>query len=185
MKSLILVNKLSANQKIIYVAAVGFLVGFLAIYYPGSVGDGSDIIHQALTLSPELNVLGFLLFIRFMGSMLCYSSGVPGGIFAPILALGTLLGVAVFHILAFFHLDFSTQPGMFAVAGMAALFAAATRAPITGFVLVIEMTQNYSLILPLMMTCLTATIIMQFARNAPIYEQLLDWVLNKNRKGSS
>lgn len=181
MKSLILVNSLSTKHKIYYVAVIGFVVGVLAIYYPFAVGDGSDIIHQAVTISPGLHILFLLFIVRFMGSMACYSSGVPGGIFAPILALGTLLGVAVFQILVFFHLDFSTQPGMFAVAGMAALFAAATRAPITGGVLVIEMTQNYSLILPLMMTCLTATIILQLARNAPIYEQLLDWTLHKEK----
>jgi len=62
---------------------------------------------------------------------------------------------------------------MFAVAGMGALFAAAVRSPITGVVLVVEMTQNYSLILPLMVTCITSTTIMQLAKNKPIYTQLL------------
>lgn len=166
-------GKFSAKQKIIYVALVGFSVGDIAIYFPVTVGDGMQIIHQSLTFSPGFGVLCILLVIRFIGSILCYATGVPGGIFAPILALGTLLGLAMFHVLAFLHLDFSTDPGMFAVAGMAAFFAAVVRSPITGCVLVVEMTQNYSLIFPLMMTCLTASIVLQLAKNKPIYEQLL------------
>lgn len=68
---------------------------------------------------------------------------------------------------------FLTEPGMFAIAGMAALFAASTRSPITGAVLVVEMTHNYYLIFPVMMACITATIVLQLAPNGPIYEQLL------------
>lgn len=79
-------------------------------------------------------------------------------------------------------MDFSIEPGMFAVAGMGALFAAAVRSPITGVVLVVEMTKNYSLILPLMISCITATIVVQLARNEPIYTQLLERTLRLNAK---
>jgi CIC family chloride channel protein len=82
-------------------------------------------------------------------------------------------------------IDFSIQPGMFAIAGMGALFAASVRSPITGVVLVVEMTQNYSLILPLMITCITSTTVMQLARNQPIYTQLLLRTLNLKVKSSS
>ena len=71
------------------------------------------------------------------------------------------------------------HPGMFAVAGMGALFAAAVRAPVTGIILVVEMTQNYLLILPLMVTCLTSTTVVQLLRNPPIYSQLLHRTLDR------
>lgn len=181
MVSLAFVDQLSARQRMYYVLAVSFAVGFFAIYVPSAVGGGMQIIHQSLTISPGLGVLVFLFIIRFIGSIACYATGVPGGIFAPTLALGTLLGLAMFQILVFIHLDFLTQPGMFAVAGMAAFFAAITRSPITGGVLVVEMTQNYSLIFPLMMACITAAIVLQLARNEPIYGQLLKRAFKKNQ----
>lgn len=170
-------DKITLKTKVIYVLLVGLLTGFLASYYPTSVGGGYIIINQALTLSPAFDVLCLLLVVRFITTMMSYSTGVPGGFFAPMLALGTLLGLAAFHILDFLSSDLSIQPGMFAIAGMGALFAACIRSPITGVVLVVEMTQNYSLILPLMITCITSTTVVQLARNKPIYTQLLERTL--------
>lgn len=182
LKTLNLIDKLNAKQKSYYVLAVGFLIGFLAVYHPAAVGGGMHIIHQALTLSPGFGLLCFLLIIRFIGTMACYGTSVPGGIFAPILSLGTLLGLAIFQVLSFVHLDLLTQPGMFAVAGMAALFGSSTRSPITGAVLVVEMTHNYYLIFPVMMACITATIVLQLTNNGPIYEQLLNRTLHVKKK---
>ncbi|MBN9230569.1 MAG: H(+)/Cl(-) exchange transporter ClcA [Legionella sp.] len=181
MRLLFCIDNLSAGNKLVYALVIGFAVGFLAIYFPALVGGGDEIIHQALTLSLDLKILIILFVLRFIGTLACYATGVPGGIFAPVLALGTLFGLAVFNLFQLMHLDFYTQPGMFAVAGMAALFAGVTRSPITGGVLVVEMTQNYSLIFPVMMACITATIVLQLARNAPIYEQLLQRTLKNSQ----
>lgn len=183
MKTLKLVDQLTSRQKSYYVLAVGFSMGFLAFHYPDSVGSGMQIIEQSLTISPSFILLCFLLLVRFIGTMACYGTAVPGGIFAPILSLGTLLGLAIFRILEILHIDFLTQPGMFAVAGMAALLAASTRSPITGAVLVVEMTLNYSLIFPVMMACITATIVIQLAPNEPIYVQLLNRRLRQSISG--
>lgn len=166
-------DKLNPRYIPYYVLFVGFGVGYLAYLYPPMVGGGYEIISQTLTYSPGFSILVLLIVIRFLTSIVSYSTGVPGGIFAPMLALGTLLGLAAFQIVHFLHLDISVQAGMFAVAGMGALFAAIVRSPITGVVLVVEMTQNYSLILPLMVTCITSTTVVQLARNKPIYTQLL------------
>jgi len=180
-----LIDKIRPEYKVFYVLAVGLIVGYLAYYHPSAVGGGTHIIHDALTLSPGFNVLCLLIVVRFFATMFCYSTNVPGGIFAPMLALGTLLGLAVFHILEMLDISFLIQPGMFAVAGMAALFAASTRSPITGAVLVVEMTQNYSLIFPLMITCLTSTTVMQLFRNDPVYMQLLKRTLIKEKSQST
>jgi chloride channel protein, CIC family len=174
-------DKLTLRSKLLFVMLVGLLIGFLASYYPTSVGGGYLIINQALTMSPTFQVLCLLLVVRFVTTMLSYSTGVPGGFFAPMLALGTLLGLVFFYILNYLVVDLSIHPGMFAVAGMGALFAACVRSPITGVILVVEMTQNYSLILPLMITCITSTTVVQLARNEPIYTQLLRRTLKLNK----
>ncbi|ARG97320.1 H(+)/Cl(-) exchange transporter ClcA [Legionella micdadei] len=182
MLSLRIIDTLTLFMRVAYVLAIGAGVGFLAYYQPDLVGGGYRIIHQALTFTPSASLLVVILVIRFFTTMLCYSTGVPGGIFAPMLALGALFGTASSYLLQNLMEDITIHPGMFAVAGMGALFAAAVRAPITGIVLVVEMTQNYSLILPLMVSCLTSTTIMQLARNEPIYTQLLRRTLKRERE---
>ncbi|KTD71286.1 H(+)/Cl(-) exchange transporter ClcA [Legionella tucsonensis] len=179
MKLLYNLDKLKPWMKDIYVLIIGLTVGYLAYKQPSVVGGGYHIIEQALIAYPDFSVLIMLLIIRFIMTLLCYGTGVPGGIFAPMLALGTILGLAASHILQAISSDITIHPGMLAVAGMGALFAASVRAPITGIILVVEMTQNYLLILPLMITCLTSTTVVQFAKNAPIYTQLLRRTLKK------
>jgi CIC family chloride channel protein len=181
MRTLSLTDKLTFNARIIYVLLIGFLVGYLAYSYPQTVDGGYDIIERSLTLSPPFSALLLLFVIRFFTTMLCYSTSVPGGIFAPMLALGTLLGISAYYLFEILSHDTSIHPGMFAVAGMGALFSAAVRAPITGIVLVVEMTQNYLLILPVMICCLTSTTVVQLAGNEPIYTQLLDRTLRMKR----
>ncbi|MGQ3889020.1 H(+)/Cl(-) exchange transporter ClcA [Legionella sp. CNM-1927-20] len=184
MSSLSLVDRLKPSSHYISTAIFGAVVGFLAVYHLPLVGGGYEIVEKSLHMFPSFNILIGLIIWRFMGTMFSYATGVPGGVFAPLLALGTILGLACFQILDKFTLAMGVYPGMFAVAGMGALFSAAVRAPITGIVLIVEMTQNYSLILPLMVTCLTSTTIVQLANNPPIYTQLLERTLKKQRKVS-
>lgn len=175
-----LLNVMDNQHKIfrlVIVMVIATLVGYLAWIYPQVVGGGYELIHHSLDFSSSFTALIALFGIRFIMTIACYSTGVPGGIFAPVLALGTLLGMAAFQFLDWLMADPSLQPGMLAVAGMGALFSASVRAPLTGVVLVVEMTQNYSLILPLMVSCLTSTTIMQLARNEPLYTQLLSRTL--------
>ncbi|KTC86501.1 H(+)/Cl(-) exchange transporter ClcA [Legionella brunensis] len=174
-------DKLSTRARVGYVLLIGAMVGYLAHHFPAAVGGGYEIIERSLILSPSFIVLLLLILVRFATTMICYSSSVPGGIFAPMLALGTLLGLAASSLLKYAVHDVTIHPGMFAVAGMGALFSAAVRAPITGIILVVEMTQNYLLILPLMVTCLTSTTVVQLAGNKPIYTQLLQRTLKRSK----
>ena len=169
----------SLKKRMAYVLFTGALIGYLGYAQPDLVGGGYHIIEQSLSMRPSLTLLLVLLVVRFFTTMLCYTTGVPGGIFAPMLALGTLLGLACSYFLQW-SVDPSIHPGMFAVAGMGALFSAAVRAPLTGIVLVVEMTQNYSLILPLMVTCLTSTTVVQLWGNQPIYTQLLRRIIHRD-----
>ncbi|OGV50031.1 MAG: chloride channel protein [Legionellales bacterium RIFCSPHIGHO2_12_FULL_42_9] len=177
MACLALKDKWSFKKQAYYVAGIAALAGLLVVFRPYWVGGGYDIIEQSLTLLPNAKTLLLVFTIRFCMTLLCYTTGVPGGIFAPMLALGTLIGLFCYDVFNFFIFDLTIHPGMFAVAGMGALFSAVVRAPMTGIVLVVEMTQNYNLILPVMVSCLTATTVMQFARNEPIYTQLLQRTL--------
>ncbi|WP_193386906.1 chloride channel protein, partial [Yersinia pestis] len=129
--------------------------------------------------------IGMLLFIfiaRVITTLLCFGSGAPGGIFAPMLALGTILGTAFGLSCAHFFPQYGIEAGTFAIAGMGALFAASVRAPLTGIVLVLEMTDNYQLILPMIVTCLGATLIAQFMGGKPLYSAILARTLAKQEQ---
>ncbi len=165
------------KKRLQYALVVAGVVGLFTYYLPGTVGGGYDIIAQALGYKLSTYILLMLFCARFITTVFCYSTGVPGGIFAPMLALGTLLGIAFGQLSLMFFDDAHVYASMFAVAGMGALFSASIRAPVTGIILIVEMTQNYQLILPSMVTCLTATTIVQLANNPPIYAQFLDRAL--------
>lgn len=183
MSVLYFIDKQTERTRFYYVSAVAALVGLLAWIWPDSVGGGYRIIEHSLNFTPSFIGLTMLFILRFILTMICYGTGIPGGIFAPMLALGTLFGLLTATLFDMFLPETSTlEAGMFAVAGMSALFSASVRAPITGIVLVVEMTQNYQLILPLMVSSLTATTVVQLTGAEPIYTQLLSRTLNTERK---
>lgn len=171
------ISVLTFKSRLFYALMIAGLIGLISYKYDYLVGGGYNIIQHALHLDFSWQLLLVILVVRFILTILCYSTGVPGGIFAPLLAIGTVSGVAFGSIIMPIFDDGHLFIDMFAVAGMGGLFAACIRAPITGIVLIVEMTQNYQLILPLMITCLTATTVVQFANNQPLYHQLLHRLL--------
>lgn len=124
-------------------------------------------------------MLMFIFITRVITTLLCFGSGAPGGIFAPMLALGTLFGTAFGLAGAHLFPQYGIEAGTFAIAGMGALFAATVRAPLTGIVLVLEMTDNYQLILPMIITCLGATLVAQFLGGKPLYSSILARTLQR------
>lgn len=181
-KSMHLMDKTTAQMHVVFVIFVGLFVGVCSIYYPDWVGDGYEVMFQSLIHSPTLTGLCILLLIRLCTTILCYNTGVPGGIFSPMIALGTLFGLAFYHVGALISAKFAISSEIWAVMGMGGLFAASVRAPLTGIVLVIEMTQNYTLGLALMVTCLTSAMVMQLTKNEPIYALLLNRKLQNRTK---
>jgi len=152
---------------------VGATIGFFAWLHPASVGGGDELIPSILSIPMTTGSLLLLFAARLCTGALSYGCGAPGGIFAPMLALGTLFGMAYGHSVHALFPALIHDPGVFAVAGMAALFTATVRAPITGIALAIEITANYEQILPLLMTCAAATIVAELFGNRPIYSVLL------------
>lgn len=165
-----------------FVLMGGFLggtCGVLGLYVPNMVGEGYDAIHALMNGNIAFPMLLMLFVLRFFSSSISFASGAPGGIFSPLLALGTLFGGVFGYLVLMIMPDAGLPMGAFAVAGMGALFAASVRAPLTGILLVLEMTGSYALILPMIITCLGASIVAQYLRGEPLYTALLEKTLRR------
>lgn len=175
------IHKNDRKRYLLVGTLLGGCFGLLLLYLPELTGGGIGIIPDITNGNFSTNVLLMIFVGRVLTTLLCFGSGAPGGIFAPMLALGTLFGYTFGVTADAFLPQLDIEPGMFAIAGMGALFAATVRAPITGILLVIEMTNNYYLILPLIITCLGAVIIAQMLGGQPIYSQLLRRTLKNDK----
>jgi CIC family chloride channel protein len=164
------------------VIIVCIVFGTGVVLSPNAVGGGYIVIANALNYNLSIKMLLVLFAFRFAGVIFSYGTGVTGGIFAPMIALGTIFGLAyglsVNQLFPQYHLD----AGVFAVAGMSALFTATVGAPLTGIVLVMEMTWNYHLLLPLIITCFSASMLTYIHHQKPIYDTLLRRTISNERK---
>jgi len=161
---------------------VGGTIGFLAWLSPAMVGGGDELIPSILAIPMAASSLLFLFAVRFGTGAVSYGCGAPGGVFAPMLALGTLFGMAYGDSVHSLFPQLIPDPGVFAVAGMGALFTAIVRAPITGVALAIEITANYEQILPLLLSCAAATIVAELLGGEPVYSVLLKRTLARAKE---
>jgi CIC family chloride channel protein len=159
---------------------IGAAVGALAWFAPELVGGGDPLTQRALDGSGTLALLPLVFLLRFALGAVSYAAGTPGGLFAPLLVLGAQLGLwwGLLSRLAFPDLDIVPQG--FAVVGMAAFFAGVVRAPVTGITLVVEMTANVTMLLPMLGATFVAMLVPTLLRNAPIYDALR---LHSNPRG--
>ena len=159
------------------IALAGMALGALVWFFPNVVGGGESLVEALIHQPMALLALVLLLALRLLTTVGSYGLGLPGGIFAPLLALGTVVGAVVDALVR--GLDPGVElgavlgPGLFAVAAMGALFAATVRAPLTGIILAIELTGAGDLILPVILTCLSATFAAEALGGRPIYSMLL------------
>jgi CIC family chloride channel protein len=153
-------------------AGAGLVVGFAAWVYPGVSGSGAVLSGRALSGEIAIRWVLVLLVARFVLTMVSYGSGAAGGIFAPLLVLGSLGGLAVGAAAHAVAPGWAEYPQTFAVIGMGALFTAVVRAPLTGIVLMIELTGKYDFMLPLLVSSLVAYGIAEAMGDRPIYEAL-------------
>ncbi|MDE1172699.1 MAG: H(+)/Cl(-) exchange transporter ClcA [Parvibaculaceae bacterium] len=160
-------------------AIVAAAAGWCLVHLPEMTGGNEKLIlalvHGGLPVSALIGLVG----LRLVATLFSYSTGVPGGIFAPILTLATcvglVFGVAINAVLP----GAETAPAAFAIAAMGGLFAASVRAPIVATVLALELTGSYGLMLPVLLTCATANLIAQWLRGEPVYELLLARTLRR------
>jgi CIC family chloride channel protein len=166
--------KLPARFVLPAVMLTGGAVGLAGWFSPVTIGSGHGLAEMALNGSLLLRAIPVLFLARFVLTSACYGTGVPGGIFAPLLVLGALLGLAVGQIAHNVAPGIVPVPAVFAVVGMAAYFTAIVRAPLTGVMLIMEMTGNYSQMLPLLISCFCAYAVAEALKDTPIYEALLE-----------
>jgi chloride channel protein, CIC family len=162
-------------------AVVGGAVGLLAWFHPHVVGGGDVLTQRTLSGSESVHWLLMVLAIRFVLGPVSYAARTPGGLFAPLLVIGTQSGL-LFGILCQHWVPESVvDPKALAIVGMAAFFTATVRAPITGIVLVTEMTANFTLLLPMLAACFAAILVPTLLGDPPIYESLRVGTLRLNR----
>jgi CIC family chloride channel protein len=147
----------------------GIAVGLIGLYNPYLFGVGYDGVEQALLGKIGLIALAALLGLKILATSFTLGSGGSGGVFAPSLFMGAMFG-GVFGKVANSLMPGLVAPeGAFALVGMAAVFSAAARAPITAIIIVFEMTRDYAIILPLMMAVVVSTFIAQRLSPESIY----------------
>ena len=154
-------------------AIIGGLVGVVAWFAPGLVGGGDGLTQNILSGGAVLAVMPAIFALRFLLGSASYAAGTPGGLFAPMLVLGTQIGFmfgAACGKLPFV----GVAPEAFAVVGMAAFFAGVVRAPLTGIILVSEMTGSSTLLVPAIFASFTAMMVAAGLRERPIYDALRD-----------
>ena len=154
-------------------AVIGAAIGVVAWFLPGTIGGGSRIVGAALTQQLSVSQLLWLIPLRLVLTSASYGTGAAGGIFTPMLVIGAILGTGAGEIAATSLPSGLVDLPTCAVVGMAAFFTAVVRAPLTAIVLLVEMTGDYSMVLPLLIACLAAGGIADYLRDPPIYEALL------------
>ncbi|OPJ64427.1 ClC family H(+)/Cl(-) exchange transporter [Clostridium oryzae] len=152
----------------------------LGFTLPQVLGGGHELIGSLIKANFTIKFLIILLVIKFLFTMVSYGSGAPGGIFLPLLAIGALIGNIYGNVLIdIFHFD-NSYLSNFIILAMAGYFTAVVRAPITGSILITEMTGSLSHLMSLALVSIVAYIVADLLGEGPIYESLLNRFLNRN-----
>jgi chloride channel protein, CIC family len=162
------------KNKLLAAGVTGAVVGLIGWFVPIAIGNGHPLAELTISGQIALITIPVWFLVRFLLTVSSYGTGVPGGIFAPLLVLGALIGLAIGRIALMVVPSAGVGPAVFAVVGMAAYFTAIVRAPLTGVVLIIEMTGNYEQMLPLLISCFFAYAAAEYLKDLPIYEVLLE-----------
>ncbi|MFZ5979570.1 MAG: chloride channel protein [Candidatus Zixiibacteriota bacterium] len=137
----------------------GLLLGVIAIFFPQILADGYKTIGLTLLGDMSLLLMFVLIFLKMLATSLTLGSGNSGGIFAPSLFMGAVSGGAFGVVINYLFPEITATPGAYALVGMAAMVAGATHAPITAIFIIYEMTLDYRIILPLMVTVVFSTLV--------------------------
>ncbi|MBK7631747.1 MAG: chloride channel protein [Ignavibacteriales bacterium] len=147
----------------------GIGIGLMALVFPQIMGVGYDTINNALYGNMIWYVALALIFMKILATSLTLGSGGSGGIFAPSLFMGAMLGYFFGSFVHTYFPDITASPGAYALVAMGGLVAGTTRAPITAIIIVFELTNDYRIILPLMITCIMSMIVSTKLSRESIY----------------
>src|ERR1700756_5473959 len=152
--------------------AGGLLVGVLGWFVPQVLGVGYEYVGYALNGNMALKLMALLVVLKLLTVTTSYASGNAGGIFRPALFIGAMLGGTVGTVAHHLFPAYTATPGAYALVGMGAVFAGIVRAPMTSVLMIFEMTQDYAVIVPLMISNLLSLFIASRLQRTPIYDAL-------------
>ena len=162
----------------LYGAIVGGLSGLALLFFDSVTQSGHKISESLLLGQFHATNLTLILVVIFFGKLFLtsasYGTGMPGGIFAPILVLGSLAGYFFGICIHSIGPNIPFSNGGFATLGMAALLGASVRAPLTGTVLIVEMTGEYGILYSLLIVSFAASLTAELLKDAPIYDALME-----------
>ena len=154
-------------------AVAGFLIGVIALLgAPQVMGAGYEYIDQAMHGDFTWQFLAMLAGLKILATLLSFVSGTPGGMFAPTLFIGAMLGAAVGGAEHWLLPHLTVSPGTYALVGMGVLFAGFLRAPMTSVFMVLEVSGNYSIVLPVIVANTFAYVISRSLQPVPIFDVL-------------
>lgn len=150
-------------------AVGGLCVGLLGLVAPGIYGIGMRVVGEALNGDIAWNVLLLLLVAKLVATPITLGSGGSGGVFAPSLFLGAMLGGAYGHLVHTLFPDFTARSGAYALVGVGAFFGGVAQAPITAIIVLFEMTGDYRIILPMMTSTVMSVLVFKVFYQETIY----------------
>jgi CIC family chloride channel protein len=150
----------------------GLLVGVLGWFMPEVLGVGYDYVERVLGGDFTVKTVALLAMLKIVATAVCYSSGNAGGIFGPSLFIGAMIGGATGAVAHHFLPGITANAGAYALVGMGTAFAGIVRTPLTSVIMIFEMTRDYSIIVPLMISNLVSFFVSRLFQPIPIYEAL-------------
>ena len=152
--------------------AGGLCVGILGYFVPDVMGVGYNFVDKILNGDVVLKLVVMLAILKIFATAVCYASGNAGGIFGPSLFIGATMGAAVGAVAHSLFPAYTAGPGAYALVGMGTAFAGIVRTPLTSVIMIFEVTRDYAIIVPLMISNLIAYFISYQLQREPIYEAL-------------
>lgn len=156
------------------------ITGIVVLIFPSMFGSGEPFIFFPMNDNIYMTEGILLLITKFILLLLAFSSGMPGGIFLPMLVLGSLLGNIFGQVLASINEIHSQYILIYSVFGMCANFAAIVRSPLTAIILLLELTGSFTFFLPIGVIVLTSYVVIEILNVEPVYEMLLEDMLEKD-----
>jgi len=153
-------------------AIAGLAVGLIGLAFPQVLGAGYETIDQAMHGQYTWQLLGVLAGVKIIATVISFSSGTPGGMFAPSLFIGAMLGGAVGGVERHFFPGLTGSVGAYALVGMGTVFAGFLRVPMTSVFMVLELSGNYSIILPVVISNAIAYVISRRYQKVPLFDML-------------
>nr|HQU74226.1 chloride channel protein [Calditrichia bacterium] len=151
----------------------GLTVGIIGLAFPEVFGVGYETINEALWGAEATWVLGALIFAKIVATSATLGSSGSGGVFAPCLFIGALAGVFVGEQAQLVYPGMVANPGAYALVGMGAMVAGATHAPISAILIIFELTNDYHIIPPLMVSCIVSVVLTTYLKKESIYTMKL------------